>query len=122
MANSPQGATVDIEDIVQLCKNRYPGNLEMQGRYIQVAVDLIKRDYAENVTTISFEWEGLDGEMIGFPSSGVIYFFWRLSKYGDVKAIGLERVHPETKVSKMLFYSNVEYSTSLLSRMNAMFK
>ena len=111
--DKPKGSG-DIEDIVRLSKNRYPGNLEMQAKYIQVAIDLIKRDGGDEVKSGQISWKSFNVDLTMFASGGLVYTFWKLVKYGDTYAAGLEKMNPNTDVVTMLFYSNPEYSEPML--------
>lgn len=109
----PKG-TGDIEDIIKLSQNRWPGNLDMQAKYIQVAIDLIKRDGGDDVRTVQIPWNAFDVDITMFVSAGMVYTFWKLIKYGDLYAVGLERMNPQTDDTDLLFYSNPKYSKPML--------
>ena len=111
--DKPKG-TGDIEDIVTLCKNRYPGNTSQQAKYIQVAIDLIKRDGGDDVKSGQLTWNSFTVNLTMFASGGMVYTFWELVKYGDTKAVGLEKMNPNTDVVTMLFYSYPDYSAPML--------
>lgn len=107
--------TGDILDILQLAKKRYPNNHEMQGKYLKIAIDLMKRDY-EEIRSINLEWNGYDVELTVFSNLGMVYSFWELNQNGETKAVGLEEMSPNSKVSRLLFSSHSRYTTSLLSK------
>ena len=94
--DKPKGSG-DIEDIVILSRNRYPGNLEMQSKYIQIAIDLIKRDGGDEVKSGQISWKSFNVDLTMFASGGMVYTFWKLIKYGDTYAAGLEKMNPNTQ-------------------------
>lgn len=106
--------TGDILDILQLAKNRYPGNREMQGKYLNIAIDLMKRDY-EEIQSIDLEWNDFDVELTVFPNLGMVYSFWELNQNGETKAVGLEEMNPDSRISRLLFSSDTRYTTSLVN-------
>ncbi len=107
--------TGDILDILQLAKNRYPGNREMQGKYLKIAIDLLKRDY-EEVRSIKHEWNGYDVELTVIPPNpDMVYSFWELIQNGEIKAVGLEEMNPNSRVPRLLFSSDSRYTSSLVN-------
>ena len=104
----------DIEDVIRLSQNRWPGNLELQAKYIQVAIDLIKRDNEEYVESIQIPWMVFDVDITMFYSAGMVYTYWKLIKYSDLYAVGLEKMNTNKEDVQLLFYSNPEYNQPML--------
>lgn len=94
-----------LRDIANLAKSRYPGNVEMQAKYIQAAVDLIKRDHPDEVQTLPAQWNGKNLTVTMFPSEGMVYAWWTMSTYSSNLGCGLEIINPSNRRGTLIFTS-----------------
>lgn len=98
--------TGTIEDVVTLAKSRYQ-NVEDQAKYIQIAIDLIKRDHSDEVMSLNTTYGGYDYQITGFPSSGNAYFGYNIYRGTQRIASKLEVITNEHTV--VLFSSSSEF-------------
>lgn len=98
--------TGTIEDVVAVAKSRY-SNVEDQAKYIQIAIDLIKRDHSDDMTSLVTTHGGYDYQVTGFPSDGVAYFWYNIYRGSQKKASKLEAVRKGN--TRVLFCSNSEF-------------
>lgn len=95
----------DIEQLLVHAKSKCPGDLEGQGKYLQIATQLIKRDYGSEVKVAKCDWNDYEVVFTMFPSGGCGYAIWELFKYGSLVGVGLEKMDPNTKSLYLLFSS-----------------
>ncbi len=98
--------TGTIEDIVSIAKSRY-SNLEDQAKYIQIGIDLIKRDHSDEIKSISFSYMGYDYHVDGFADAGGAYFWYSIFRGVQKVASKLERMKNGTVT--VLFSSSSEF-------------
>lgn len=102
--------TGTIEDVVEIAKSRY-SNVNDQINYIQIGIDLIKRDHSDEVKTISFTHSGFDFHVVGFVDAGGAYFWYNIYRGTQKIASKLERFRNGTVT--VLFSSNSEFDSPL---------
>lgn len=102
--------TGTIEDVVALAKSRYQ-NVEDQVKYIQIAIDLIKRDHSDEVMSLNTTYDGYDYHITGFPSSGNAYFWYNIYRGTQRKASKLEVVNNGRTI--VLFSSSSEFCSPI---------
>ena len=98
-----------IEDIVAIAKSHY-SNLDEQARYIQVGVDLIKRDYADDVKCFGCSKDGYDYHITGFGNAGRAYFWYNIFRGTTKVASVLEMYRNESDEYEVIFFSNKAFS------------
>lgn len=113
--NIPQGAGT-IEDVIVRARQKF-SDVEMQAKYIKIAVDLLKRDDQENMVRIfNFVYDGYDGVMTMFPSGGEIFAHWELYESGALEASGVEKYSPDSGRFQILFASSSDFNEPILPR------
>ena len=105
----------DIEQLLSHAKSKCPGDLEGQGKYLQIATQLIKRDYGSEVKVAKCDWNDYEVVCTMFPSGGYVYVIWELFKYGSCVGVGLEKMDPNTNSLQLLFSSTSIVKTPILS-------
>ena len=103
--------TGTIVDILALARSR-TSNLEEQARYIQILIDLVKRDYSDEIKTISASKIGFDYQLTGFPSDGVAYFWWNIYRGTQKMASVLEAY--KNDMFEVLFSSSPDYKSPIM--------
>ena len=104
------GQTGTIEDVVAVAKSRY-SNVEDQAKYIQIAIDLIKRDHSDEIMSLTTTYGGYDYQVTGFPTGGVAYFWYNIYRGSQKKASKLEAVKNDN--TRVLFCSSLEFSSPI---------
>lgn len=104
----------DIEQLLIHAKEKYPGNVEYQGKYLQIATQLIKRDYGQEVKVCKCDWNDYEVVCTMFPSGGYAYVIWELFKYGSCIGVGLEKCDPNTNIWSLLFTSTSLVQNAIL--------
>ncbi len=100
--------TGTIEDAVALAKSRY-SSIDDQARYIQIAMDLIKRDYSDKVKSYFCPKDGFDYYLTGYGGAGGAYFWYNIFR-GTVKVASvLEVYRDEIGQFEVLFSSNKDF-------------
>lgn len=112
--NIPEGAGT-IEDIVVRARSKF-SDIQMQAKYIKIAVDLIRRDMGDEVRIANFVYSGYEGVLTMFHSGGKVYAHWELFENGGLEASGLEKYTPSTQQFQLLFYSSSEFNCPILPR------
>lgn len=102
--------TGTIEDVVVRAKSRYT-NVEDQVKYIQIGIDLIKRDYSDQVKSISFSYKGFDYQVDGYADAGGAYFWYNIFRGAQKVASKLERIKNGSAV--VLFTSNLDFNSPI---------
>lgn len=102
---SNYGNPGDIEQLLVHAKSKCPGDIEGQAKYLQIATQLIKRDYGDEVKVAKGEWNDYDAVFTMFPSGGCAYAIWELFKYGNCCGVGLEKYNLQNKSFSLLFTS-----------------
>lgn len=104
------GLTGTIEDVVAVAKSRY-SNVEDQAKYIQIAIDLIKRDHSDEIMSLTAPHGGYDYQVMGFPTGGVAYFWYNIYRGSQKIASKLEAVRDNS--TRVLFCSKSEFSSPI---------
>lgn len=104
----------DIEQLLVHAKSQCPGDIECQGKYLQIAAQLFKRDY-EDVEVVKCDWNDYEVVCTMFPSGGYAYVIWELFKYGNCVGVGLEKMNPNTNSLQLVFSSTSIVKTPILS-------
>ncbi len=104
-----------IEDIIVRARQKFK-DVEMQAKYIKIAVDLIKRDHGEMVGVNNFVYSGYEGILTMFPSGGEIFAHWELYEIGSLEASGVEKYSPKTGKYQLLFTSSSDFNEPILPR------
>ena len=112
--NIPEGAGT-IEDIIVRARQKF-NDVEMQAKYIKIAVDLIRRDQEDTVGTFYFVYSGYEGVLTMFPSGGEIFAHWELYDNGALEASGVEKYSPSTERFQILFTSSSEFREPILPK------
>ena len=112
--NIPEGAGT-IEDIIVRARQKF-NDVEMQAKYIKIAVDLIRRDQDDTVGTFNFTYSGYEGVITMFPSGGEIFAHWELYDNGALEASGVEKYSPSTDRFKVLFTSSSQFTDPILPK------
>lgn len=100
--------TGTIEDIIEIAKQR-SSDPEEQARYIQIGIDLIKRDYSDLVTTFFYSKSEYDYQITGFADTGLVYFWYNIYR-GTIKVASvLEVQKSDEKSFSTLFTSNKDF-------------
>lgn len=95
-----------IVDTLEHAKEKYPNDLDMQGKYLLAFVSLIKRDNGDVVQTIQAPYQHYNAILSAFPSGGMVWCVWELYSGASREGIGLERLNPNTDEVSLLFSSN----------------
>ena len=98
--------TGTIFDIVNRAKQMAPNDIEKQTQYIQIGVELIKRDYPDMIRSFSSKYEGYDVNVTMFPNDGMVVSWWQMKLNMLNMAAGLEYMNPSTKESRLVFCSS----------------
>lgn len=109
------GNPMDIEQLLSCAKSKCPGDLEGQGKYLQRATQLIKRDYGSEVKVAKCDWNDYEVVCTMFPSGGYGYVIWELFKYGSCMGVGLEKIVPKPFSLHLLFSSTSIVKTPILN-------
>lgn len=112
--NIPEG-TGTLEDLIVRARQK-SDDVEMQAKYIKVAIDLIQRDHGDMVKVGNFVYSGYEGVMTIFPSGGEVFAHWELYDNGALEASGVEKYTPDTDRFQMLFASSSEFRDPILPR------
>lgn len=112
--NIPEGAGT-IEDIILRARQKF-NDVEMQAKYIKIAVDLIRRDQGDTVGTFNFVYSGYEGVLTMFPSGGEIFAHWELYDNGALEVSGVEKYSPSTEQFKVLFTSSSHFTEPILPK------
>ena len=105
-----------ILDALEHAKAKFPNDSEMQGKYLLVCLDLIKRDYGEHVQTIQAPYQHYNAILTAFPSDGMAWCVWELYSGAMQAAVGLERLNPNTNEDSLLFSSSPAIDQPILSK------
>lgn len=110
--NIPQGAGT-IEDIIVRARQKF-NDVEMQAKYIKIAVDLIKRDHEDMVKVGNFVYSGYEGVITMFPSGGEIFAHWELYDNGALEVSGVEKCSPSTERFQVIFSTSQDFREPIL--------
>lgn len=110
--NIPEGACT-IEDIIVRARQKF-NDVEMQAKYVKIAVDLIRRDLGDTVGTSNFSYSGYEGVITMFSSGGEVFAHWELYDNGALEASGVEKYSPSTERFNVLFTSSSQFTESIL--------
>ena len=113
--NIPEGAGT-IEGIIVRARQKF-NDVEMQAKYIKIAVDLLRRDQGDTVGTFNFVYSGYEGVLTMFPSGGDIFAHWELYESGALEASGVEKYSPSTEQFRVLFTTSSEFSEQSITEL-----
>lgn len=112
--NIPEGAGT-IEDIIVRARQKF-NDVEMQAKYIKIAVGLLRRDHGDTVGTFNFVHSGYEGVLTMFPSGGEIFAHWELYDSGALEASGVEKYSPNTEHFQVIFSTSPDIREPILPR------
>ena len=109
--------TATILEALEHARTKFPNNLEMQAKYLQVFVNLIKRDYGDDVKTMQASYNHYNVILNAFPSEGKVWCVWELYSGAMQEGVGLECMNPNTNEVSLLFSSNSGISKPILPKL-----
>lgn len=111
----PAGAGT-IEDVVIIAKSRY-SDREAQCKYIQIAIDLIKRDHSDEMIFTETSWRGYYVDITMFHDGGKVYCWWKLYSGSTYLGSGLDRIDSDKSNAVLLFSSTSIVTSPLLPQL-----
>ena len=108
-----------IVDALEHAKEKYPNDLEMQGKYLLVCLSLIRRDYGDSVKSIQAPYLHYNAILTAFPSEGMVWCVWELYSGASQEGVGLERLTPNTNEVSLLFSSNPSITRPIIPNLMA---
>ena len=105
-----------ILDALEHAKEKFPNDLESQGKYLLVCLSIIKRDYGEHVKIIQAPYQHYNSVLTAFPSEGMVWCVWELYSGASQEGVGLESMNPNTNEVSLLFSSNPTINKPILPK------
>lgn len=108
----PEGAGT-IEDIIVRARQKF-SDVDMQAKYVKIAVGLLKRDHEDVFKICNFIYSGYEGVLTMWPSCGEIFAHWELYESGALEASGVEKYSSDTNQFQLLFTTSSELNKPIL--------
>lgn len=112
---NPAGAGT-IEDVVKIAKSRY-SDRETQSKYIQIAIDLMKRDHSDEMEFTVTSWRSYVVDITMFYNEGKVYCWWKLFSGSSHLGSGLDRINADKSNAVLLFSSTSIVTSPLLPQL-----
>jgi len=112
----PQGAGT-IECVIDRARKEF-SDVQLQAKYIKIAIDLMKRDYSDKFLINPFIYSNYEGVLTMFPSGGEMFAYWELYESGSLEVLGVEKYSPNTNKFQILFTSSADWNVQILPLYN----
>jgi hypothetical protein len=98
--------TGTIVDVLMLAKRNYPNDVAMQAKYVQKFLDVINRDYRDEIKSLNVSYKHYSVLLTMFPSDGMVWCVWELYSGAMQEGLGVESIDIHENTNTLYFSSS----------------
>lgn len=106
---------VGLEELMLHAKQKYPGDLETQGKYATYFINKMKGEEPDIFKTLQVELNEKNVILTAFPNFGQLFFYWEIyTSRGALLGNGVEKSDMNMSSFKLIFSSMPEISRPIV--------